>query len=196
MKYSEIDLFPVFDTKTPCCPPHLLLIIILSFTFFHKTYQKSIEMIANKKKAARFAPLLHSIFATLSSMFVIYNYTPVFTVPETFCISIKYCDIVFSVSSGYFLWDLYTSIHEKWGYDFIFHSMFCIFVFVTATFGQFMQRLAIFCLFQELSTVFLHTYIYCYYWKYDRIALFLQLCFVCVSAYASHLYVFCTENVL
>ena len=131
------------------------------------------ELFPEKKTAARIAPLTHAVWATFSSMYIMYNYTSIFTAPSTVCIVLGPTQWVFTVSLGYFIWDLFICIKENWGIDWKIHAIFCVAMYALATVQHSMHRWGLMVLFYEFSTVFLHCYIFLYYYGYtwlgDRI---------------------------
>jgi len=64
-------------------------------------------------------------------------------------------ELIFSLSTGYFLWDTLTCIFGGWGIGFIAHGIACTFVYASALY-PFLHYWGLFFLLYELSTPFLH----------------------------------------
>jgi len=145
----------------------LCLITALSVHFIYNT---SLELLPDKKKAARIVPLLHAIYATFSSIYVIYHHSPIMDAPTTICEAVGPSQYIFTISLGYFLWDLFICIKENWGIDWKIHAIFCVAMYGIAVCTHSLYRWGIFALFYEFSTIFLHFYIFLFYYGLETMA--------------------------
>ena len=168
MASIDIDLFPFLETSdgTPSFPISQASLCLVTAFSWHFLYTKSMELLPEKKKAARIAPLIHAFWATFSSIYIIYYYSPIFIVPSSICSILGPTQYIFTISLGYFIWDLFICIKENWGIDWKIHAIFCVLMYGIATFQHSMHRWGIMVLFYEFSTIFLHCYIFLYYYGY------------------------------
>ena len=198
MEVFQLDLVPQsyrVIPSYPTLPVYRLLLIVISFYFWNRCYKfaKTTLFPKDSKKAARVCPLVHAIFATLGSIYILYVHEPVFGIPSSYCAPIIYCEYIFGITYGYFLWDIMTVIIEKWTIDYLIHAIFCLYVFTVCTFSSLLHRAAIIVLFYEFSTVFLHCYIFAYKFGYEKIGAILQKLFALAFIFCRIIVgVFCT----
>eukprot|EP01083_Nonionella_stella_P292226 993984_1 len=119
-------LYPEYPTLTL----RRLIVMICSSVFF-----KTIQLIfihyvgLPKRRAFKAVSLTHSCIAVTSSLYVLLNYYSMFTYTTSTCKPIQYADIVCSISFGYFCYDLYKTITQEPGLDFIVHGSLCILIY-------------------------------------------------------------------
>eukprot|EP01084_Bolivina_argentea_P001444 2667_1 len=180
MDVVDFDVFPFIETadRTPSFPLSNLILVSITAVTFNYGYNKSVELFPDKKKAARIAPLLHAIYATCSSIYVLYNYSPTLQSPLNLCAAaLGPSHYVFLISLGYFIWDLFICIKENWGIDWKMHALFCVLMYGIAVCKHTFHRWGLMVLFYEFSTIFLHCYIFLYYYGYKTLASRLKIIF-------------------
>ena len=118
------------------------------------------------KKAERFVPFIHAIYGTSAAIFGISTYNPLFIRPVTYCQPIPYWQLLSSISLGYFIWDLWFVFQKNHGFSFVIHAIASIGCYYITTFYSFLHRLSMIALLFEVSTVFLHSYVFCYHFGY------------------------------
>ena len=170
MAAREFDLFPFIKTwdGTPSMSLNDVAICLTSAVAFHLLFTFSNRVFSDKKKAARIAPLLHAIYATTTSCYIVIYHSPFYPAPTTICQHVGPSHLFFLVSLGYFLFDLVICLREGWGMDWIIHSVFCVWMYGLGVIMHSLHRWGMMVLFYEFSTVFLHCYIFLFHFGYTR----------------------------
>eukprot|EP01084_Bolivina_argentea_P171427 296994_1 len=156
-QYSE----HYYNSNYNILPVYKLITILSSITFFHIVYicaSKYYTKKENLRKRESFVSLCHSTFASiLASYILLYRHSLWSTTSAVgWAIPIQFCDIIFSISYGYFVWDVYISFTVEHPIDFKIHALFCTLVYSFATFTPYLHRPAVIVLLFEISTIFLH----------------------------------------
>ena len=172
---TDFDLLPFIKTidGSPCMPLNIGLICMITAVIFNYVYNNSVQLMpSDKSKAARVPGLLHAVHATLSSVYIIHFHfpSPIQAYPSSICNEIGPTKYVFAVSMGYFLWDLFICFKEKWGIDWKIHAIFCVAMYGLSMCYHALYRWGTLVLFYELSTVFLHSYAFLYWFEYKWLA--------------------------
>lgn len=167
-------LYPEYPTLTW----RRVIIIVLSSIFF-----KSVQLIfinifgLPKRRAFKAVSLTHSLIAVSSSLYVLTNYYSIFTYTTSTCKPILYADYVMSFSFGYFCYDLYKTITEEPGIDFILHGSLCILIYGIVIHTAAGQAIGLSVLLYESSTIFLHSYAFLHYAKLNYYASIMRFIF-------------------
>eukprot|EP01084_Bolivina_argentea_P242960 407412_1 len=106
--YSE----NIYNSDFHILPVYKLIVIVISSAIWHLLYMKATRYytkIEDMRKREAIVSLCHSTCASLLSFYVLSYHHSLFVVPSSYSEPIQFCDIVFSISYGYFLWDLYIS---------------------------------------------------------------------------------------
>eukprot|EP01084_Bolivina_argentea_P188216 324059_1 len=144
MALTDIDILPFISTSdgSPSLTLNMAILLLSTSIVFHLIYTTSVALFSDKKKAARIAPFVHAIFATTSSIYVIYNdlHHSVFETPSSICIPIGPTQYIFCISLGYFCWDLYICFKEKWSIDWKIHAAFCVLMYGTGLLKHTLHR--------------------------------------------------------
>lgn len=170
------SLYPEYPTLTL----RRVIIIITSFIFF-----KSIQLlfigyifgIKKQRRAFKAVSLTHSLIAVSSSFYVLTNYYSIFKYSSSTCKPIKYADYVCCISFGYFCYDLYKTITQEPGLDFILHGSLCILIYSIVIHTAAGQAIGLSVLLYESSTIFLHLYAFLHYANYNYIASIMRFVF-------------------
>mmetsp|Transcript_20137 Transcript_20137/g.32152 ORF Transcript_20137/g.32152 Transcript_20137/m.32152 type:complete len:277 (+) Transcript_20137:64-894(+) len=150
-----------YNAKYSILPVYKLVAIACSIVFFHSAYVYASQWFENKHgqdfndKREHVVSMLHSVLASVLASYILYFEHSLFSMPESYSEPIPFADVIFSISYGYFLWDIYISIATPHSLDFKIHAMFCTLVYSFATFSPFLHRPAIIVLLFEISTIFL-----------------------------------------
>lgn len=149
-----------YQSKFDILPVYKLMTIVSAIIFFHSVYlyvSKYYTKMEDLRKRESFVSLCHSTISSLLASYVLlYNHN-LFTPPSSYSEPIEFCDIVFSISYGYFLWDVYISFTVSHPIDFKIHALFCALIYSFATFTPYLHRPAVIVLLFEISTIFLHS---------------------------------------
>ena len=177
MELLDFDLFPFIETSdgTASFPLSSAALCLATALLWNLIYRKSVELLADKKKAARIAPLLHAIWATGASVYIVYYHSPLLETPSTICVPLGPSQREFPISLGYFLWDLLICLKEGWSLDWVIHAVFCVLMYGMGTLLHGLYRWGCMVLFYEFSTIFLHCYIFLYYAGHDALAAIVKL---------------------
>ena len=149
-----------FDTKFRILPVYKLISIILSISFFHFVYLYASKFYPKKqdsRKRESYVSLCHSTFSSILALYILFYRHSLWIPPSSYSDPIEDCDIVFSISYGYFLWDVYISFRYPHPIDFKIHALFCTVIYSFALFTPYLHRPAIIVLLFEISTIFLHS---------------------------------------
>eukprot|EP00483_Globobulimina_turgida_P008144 UN08160 len=147
LQYSY-DLYE--DGSFNILPIYKLCVIILSIFAFDLLFKKS-------KENETIIGLAHAMVASMSAVYILSTQHSLFVIPDSYSTAITHCDIVLSISYGYFLWDLYISVFViKLKIDFVIHATLCCIVYSSCVFAPYFHRPATVVLLYEVSTIFLH----------------------------------------
>jgi len=148
-------------------PVYRLMMVVVGLFLWEglNMYSKRVLHL-NNKRAARAVALSHAFVACVASTYVLIFYHQ-FGAPLSYCVPIPYAEYVFPWSFAYFLWDLVKTVHEGFGADFVVHASLCLFIYSIVLFSPCMQRCALMVLFYEISTVFLHSYVFLFHYKFN-----------------------------
>ena len=177
MNTSEFDLLPFIEPfdGTPSVSLSDFVLCVASMVVFQFVYTTARKVIPDKKRAARIAPLLHGVYASVTALYVMLFYSPFFDPPNTICESVGPSKYFMIITLGYFIWDLIVCLQEGWGVDWVIHAVFCVTLFGMAVVLHTLQRWGMMVLFYELSTVFLHCYNFLFYYGYNRLGWWCKL---------------------
>ena len=156
-----------------------LFIIIFSATFFKSVQRIFINWFhLPHRRAFKAVSLTHSCIAVSLSSYVLLNYyQDLFTYTTSTCKPILYADLVCSFSFGYFMYDLYKTITQEPGLDFIIHGSLCILIYSIVIHTAAGQAIGLSVLLYELSTIFLHSYAFLHYAHYNYLASIMRFWF-------------------
>jgi len=116
-----------------------------------------------KRRAFKAVSLTHSCIAVSLSFYVLTTYYSMFAYATSTCRPIPYADYVCSFSFGYFCYDLYKTVTEEPGLDFIMHGSLCILIYSIVIHTAAGQAIGLSVLLYESSTIFLHLYAFLHY---------------------------------
>ncbi|ETO32471.1 hypothetical protein RFI_04647 [Reticulomyxa filosa] len=159
----------------PFLPVYRIATVIVSAVFWEIfwTTLRSIPRL-DDKSATRMTALGHALYASSVSCFAIFIKNPITVLPKSYCANQPMDDVLLCVSLGYFVWDLYKTIVEKWGMDFLIHAIMCIYTYSLIAFCGTFSRIGLIVLFFEFSTIFLQGYILAYSFDYPILAVLLR----------------------
>ena len=155
------------------------VIIIVSSTIFFKLIQLMfIHVIGlQPRRAFKAVSLTHSCIAVSASFYVLTTYHSLFAYTTSTCAPIQYADYVCSFSFGYFVYDLYKTITQEPGLDFIAHGTLCILIYGIVIHTAAGQAIGLSVLLYEASTIFLHSYAFLHYAHYNYLASIMRFVF-------------------
>lgn len=134
--------------------------ILSAIAFFHgiylcacKYYTKWDDLYIQKRESL--VSLCHSTLSSALAMYILLCQHSLFVTPASYSEPIPFCDVVFSISYAYFLWDLIISFAVPHTLDFKIHAVFCTLIYSFATWTPYLHRPAVIVLLFEVSTIFL-----------------------------------------
>lgn len=170
-----------YNSKFDILPVYKLITIILAIIFFHSVYvyvSSYYTKLEDLRKRESFVSLCHSTIASILASYVLLYRHSLWIPPSSYSEPIEFCDIVFSISYGYFLWDVYISFSIPHPTDFRVHALFCSLIYSFANFTPYMHRPATIVLLFEISTIFLHSSRIATQHKKTKIALINKILFL------------------
>jgi len=153
--YSEIH----YGSKFSILPVHKVVTILSAIFFFHSVHSHAIRCypdISDIRKRESFVCLTHSVIASGLASYVLLFHHSLWDTPSSYSEPIVFCDVIFPITYGFFIWDVYNSFAEGHSIDFKIHAILCFVVYAFITFTPFMHRQGLIVLLFEVSTIFLH----------------------------------------
>eukprot|EP01084_Bolivina_argentea_P232200 391401_1 len=179
----DSEILPWVDSNAlypdhPALTWRRVLIITFFFLFF-----KCIQYVAHKifglpkRRAFKIVSSVHSCIAVVSAFYLLHNYHSIFGYITSGCQPIPYAHYIFSMSFGYFAFDLYKTMRQEPGLDFIIHGLCSIGIYGILIHTGAGEGIGLKSLLYESSTPFLHLYAFLHYADYHYLARIVRLVF-------------------
>jgi len=179
MATATVDLFPFIETWNgrPAMSLNEAALCLTTMAIFHFIYVNANRVVADPKKAARVAPLIHAVYGTLASMYIGYYHSSLMDTPKSVCETLGPSRYFIIITWGYFLWDLFICLREGWSMDWVIHALFCVWMYGLGVIKHALYRWGMYVLFYEFSTIFLHCYTFLFYFGHKQAGSMLKVCF-------------------